>query len=508
MKIKAIILMGLFSATSLLVAAEKSGVKYEIPTPKAQIFTSDWKSLEENYKCPEWFRDAKLGIFIHWGVYSVPAFGNEWYPRYMYVKDSREYNHHREKWGKHTEFGYKDFIPMFKAEKFDADEWVKLFKKAGAKYIIPVAEHHDGFAMYDSKLNPWNSVKMGLKKDIIALLKKAIEKEGLIFGFSFHRAENPWFYGGGMGFPSDVKNTDISLYGDRLPVRETYADDWGERFYPNLIEVVEKYKPSLVWFDWTVNHVMIKPAMDKFFAHYYNRGLDWGKGVVVNTKHGFSKKMHVWDMERGKAGELQYYPWQTDTSIGKLSWSHIEGEENKDAGQIVRDLVDIVSKNGNLLLNVGPKADGTITEEQKAVLLNLGNWLKINGEGIYATRPWKIYGEGETKTPQGAFTDNQLIPYKYDDLRFTAKGSDLYVFALAWSDNGEVIVKSLTKENIGNAKLLNVKMLGSKEKIKFEQTSDGLKLFFPKNKPCDYAYAFKLSFDKPAGEHLKSTAVK
>lgn len=500
MKLNLIVLLGVVLTTTISSALGNAN--------HSDVFTDDWENMEKHYKFPDWFRDAKFGIFIHWGVYSVPAFSNEWYPRTMYIKDSPEYKHHIKTWGEHTKFGYKDFIPMFKAEKFDPDEWVALFEMAGAKYIVPVAEHHDGFAMYNSALNPWNSVKMGPEKDIIAMLKKSVEKRGLKFGVSFHRAENAWFFGGGMAFPSDVRDTDISLYGKRFEKEQTYTDEWGQDFLEHTLELVDKYQPSLIWFDWTVNNKVLMPYFNKFLAYYYNRALEWNKEVVVNTKYGYPNNIQVWDMERGKAGDLMYYPWQTDTSIGKKSWAYIEGEENKSASQIIRDLADIVSKNGNLLLNVGPKADGTITGEQKSVLLKIGKWLNVNGEAIYSTRPWKIYGEGSTETPKGAFSDNKEIEYSAQDLRFTTNGNNFYVIALNWSDSGKIVVRSLSKSNIGDSKLLKVEMLGSGESIKWRELDDGLELYFPKDRPCDSAYVFKLSFDKLPGGHLESKAVR
>ncbi|GHU70537.1 alpha-L-fucosidase [Bacteroidia bacterium] len=470
-----------------------------------EVFQSDWDNLAENYQFPEWFCDAKFGIFIHWGVYAVPAFGNEWYPRNMYRKDSPEYKHHLETYGEHTKFGYKDFIPMFKAEKFDAAEWAALFKASGAKYIVPVAEHHDGFSMYDSDLNEWNSVKMGPKKDIIGLLKAALEKEDLVFGLSTHRAENAWFYNGGMDFPSDVQDTTITLYGGRLKPDNTQTDAVAREWLTRTYELINKYQPKLIWFDWTVNNATLMPYFNKFMAYYYNNALDWNEQVVVNTKQGYPTNVQVWDMERGKSDKMMKFPWQTDTSAGKKSWSYIDGEENKTPGQIVHDLVDIVSKNGNLLLNIGPRADGTITEEQTNILLSIGQWLKINGEAIYGTRPWKKFGEGDTRSTAGTFTDNEAIPYTAKDIRFTTKGNDFYAIVLNWDDKG-TIIQSLDKKAIADAKILNVQLLGSDEKIEWQQTDNGLKLSFPQTKPCDYAYSFKISFDKKVGEQLESEA--
>ncbi|MDR3261746.1 MAG: alpha-L-fucosidase [Tannerella sp.] len=470
-----------------------------------ELFQPDWENIALNYQFPEWFVDAKFGIFIHWGVYAVPAFGNEWYPRNMYRKDSKEYQRHIATCGDHTAFGYKDFIPLFKAEKFDADEWARLFKASGAKYVVPVAEHHDGFAMYDSDLNEWNSVRMGPRKDIVGLLKQALEKEDIVFGLSTHRAENAWFYNGGMEFPSDVQDATIKLYGGRL-ANESYRDDIAKEWLTRTYELIDKYQPKLIWFDWTVNNPVLMPYFNKFMAYYYNNALDWNEQVVVNTKQGYPTNIQVWDVERGKSGKMMKFPWQTDTSVGKKSWCYIDGEENKTPEQIVHDLIDIVSKNGNMLLNIGPKADGTITDEQQAVLLSIGRWLDVNGEAIYGTRCWKKFGEGESESTAGSFSDNTATPYTARDIRFTTKGNDFYAIVLNWDENG-TLIKSLDKNAIADARIQDVRLLGSDEKISWTQTDEGLKLSFPQTKPCDFAYSFKITFDRKVGEHLASEAV-
>jgi alpha-L-fucosidase len=489
-------------------STDKAAINIDsVASPRGtEVFQPDWTNLAENYKFPEWFVDAKFGIFIHWGAYAVPAFGNEWYPRNMYQKDSREYRHHIETWGAHTDFGYKDFIPMFKAEKFNADEWAELFRDAGARYVIPVAEHHDGFSMYDSELNEWNSVRMGPEKDIVGLLKTAVEKNGMVFGLSTHRAENAWFYNGGMTFPSDVQDMTISLYGRRCD-KESYTDDFAREWLAHTYELINKYEPNLIWFDWTVNNPVLMPYFNRFMAYYYNNALDWGENVVVNTKQGYPTNVQVWDVERGKSDRMMQFPWQTDTSVGKKSWAYIDGEENKTPEQIVHDMIDIVSKNGNLLLNIGPRADGTVTDEQKAVLLAIGKWLRVNGDAIYGTRCWKKFGEGDAESTKGSFTDNKATAYTARDIRFTTRGNDFYAIVLNWDADAGVIIRSLNREAVADAKITKVSLLGSDEAIAWEQTGDGLKLSFPGNRPCEYAYAFKISFDRKVGEHLESEAV-
>lgn len=485
-------------------STEKSDYKPDISTYKSpkgtEVFKPDSARIAQNYKIPEWFKDAKFGVFIHWGVYSVPAFGNEWYPRNMYQKDSKVYKHHIETYGDLNEFGYKDFIPMFKAEKFNADEWLSLFKESGIKYIVPVAEHHDGFSMYKSVGNKWNSVNMGPKIDIIGELKKASLKYGLHFGLSSHRAENAWFFNGGVNIPSDVQDPKYSsFYGECLekpgghtldcPDGAGFNEQSIEKWLAHAYELIDLYEPELMWFDWTVGKLPFQSTFYKFMAYYYNNALDWNKEVVINTKFGYGDNIQVFDIERGKSDKIREFPWQTDTSIGKKSWGYIEGEENKTPNHVIDDLVDIVSKNGNLLLNIGPKPDGTITQEQQDVLLKIGSWLKVNGEAIYGTRPWIISTEGTEISTSGAFTDNKESKYTAQDIRFTTREDVLYAIALAWSEK-EITVRSIDE----NLKVNHVSMLGSNEELIWSQTNEGLKVHFPKVKPSEYAHAFKITF--------------
>ena len=381
-------------------------------------FQAEWESLK-GFTVPDWYVDGKFGIFIHWGVYSVPAFGSEWYPRQMYLQGTAEYQHHIETYGPHTKFGYKDFIPQFKAEKFDPADWAGLFKKAGARFVVPVAEHHDGFAMYDCSYSRWCAAKMGPQRDVVGDLAVAVRQAGLVFGLSSHRAEHWWFFNGGRQFPSDVASRRLQgLYGpaclgkttdmgglDSEPVPDAkYLKDWLYR----TCELVDKYQPQLVWFDWWVNHAAFRSVFPKFAAYYYNRGAEWDQGVAINYKLGvYPHDAAVFDIERGMQKGIYPYFWQNDTAISKNSWGYVQNQDYKRAGDLIGDLVDLVSKNGALLLNIGPRPDGTIPEAEQKILLEMGAWLAINGEAIYGTRPWKIYGEGPTQVVEGQFTDTK-----------------------------------------------------------------------------------------------------
>ena len=459
-------------------------------------YQATWESLE-TYTVPEWYLDAKFGIFIHWGVYSVPAFGNEWYPRNMYQQKSDEFKHHVATWGAQSEFGYKDFIPRFKAEKYDPDHWADLFKRAGARFVVPVAEHHDGFAMYDCGYSEWCAAKMGPKRDLIGDLASAVRRHGMIFGLSSHRAEHWWFFDGGMTFDSDVKDPRFAdLYGPAQPEKDNppnqaFLDDWLLR----TCELVDKYKPQLVWFDWWIEQPAFKPYLQKFGAYYYNRGAEWKQGVAVNYKNkAFPDKAAVLDIERGQLAAIRPFFWQTDTSVSKNSWGYVRNQDYKTAGSIVGDLVDIVSKNGALLLNIGPRPAGTIPEPEVKMLLEIGRWLAVNGEAIYATRPWCVYGEGPTRVGGGSFTDTKRSAFTGQDFRFTARGNTLYAIGMAWPEGGEVTVRSLAKASgLAGGDVTGVSLLGHEGKLEWSRTDAGLVVKMPAARPCEHAFALKIT---------------
>ena len=457
-------------------------------------FQPTWESLE-NYTVPEWYLNGKFGIFIHWGLYAVPAFGNEWYPRNMYQQGSKEFEHHVATYGPQAKFGYKDFIPLFTAEKYDAGQWANLFRRAGARFVVPVAEHHDGFAMYDCSLSEWCAAKMGPKRDLIGELAEAVRKQWLVFGLSSHRAEHWWFLDGGMKFDSDVQDPRYAgLYGPAQAANsqpnQEFLDDWLAR----TCELVDKYEPQLVWFDWWIEQPSFKPYLQKFAAYYYNRGAQWGRGVAINFKNkAFPAKAAVYDVERGQLDDINPHFWQTDTAVAKNSWGYIANPDYKTADQIIGDLVDIVSKNGALLLNIGPRPDGTIPEGDEQILLGVGKWLWANGEAIYDTRPWKVYGEGPTQIVAGGFTDTRRQAFTAQDIRFTAKGDALYAILLAWPESGEATIRSLgTSLRLYPRGIGSVQLLGSKEPLKWSRGKTGLRVKLPPEKPCGAAFVLKV----------------
>ena len=458
-------------------------------------FKDTWESLG-NFKVPAWYRDAKFGIFIHWGIYSVPAFANEWYSRCMYIEGDRAFEHHVETYGPQSKFGYKDFIPMFKAEKFSADAWADLFQKAGAKYVVPVAEHHDGFQMYASEISHWNAAEMGPCRNVLGELKEAVEKRGMTLGASTHRVEHWFFMGNGKKFDSDVKEpmergdfywpampepaNHHDLFSEPTPTEE-FLQDWLVR----CCEIVDKYRPKLVYFDWWIQHHAVKPYLKKFAAYYYNRAAEWGVEVAITYKHeAFMFGAAVPDVERGQFAEIKPFFWQTDTAIATNSWCYTEGNYFKPAKGLICDLVDIVSKNGTLLLNVGPKADGSISEQDTAVLTEIGDWMAVNSEAIYGTKVWRKYGEGPTKVKEGQFTDGVEKVFTPEDIRFTVRGENLYCTVLSWPEDGHVVIKSLGHSADANLPefhgiVKDVDVLGCDEKPVWSREKGGLHVTMP-----------------------------
>jgi alpha-L-fucosidase len=467
-------------------AAPKKFAKVEKP------YEPNWESLADFNEEPEWLKDAKFGIYFHWGVYSVPAFDNEWYPRNMHVKREAAYKHHVEKYGHPSVFGYHDFVPMFKAEKFNAKEWIDLFEKAGARFAGPVAEHHDGFSMWDSEITPWNSMDKGPKKDITGELEKEIKARGMKLITTFHHARNlqrnakyPEAKGGawnshypfyeGMAPSSDDPELKY-LYGN-IPEDQWHEEVW----FGKLKEVIDKYQPDIIWFDSWLEQIP-EDYRQKFCAYYLNEAQKLDKEVVIVRKEDdLPLTCSIDDMEKSRMHRIKDQLWMTDETLSTGSWCYTENLEIKPVTDVLHVLIDIVSKNGVLLLNISPKADGTIPQDQQNVLLKMGEWLKSYGESIYETRPWYTSGEGSTKEPEGGFGNHRefaKLKYSNKDIRYTTKGKTIYALVLGAPEAGaDLLLKSFSSEVLSaEFSIKKVSMLGSNDKIDWELTEDGLKL--------------------------------
>lgn len=489
-----------------------------------QNYEANWESLKQ-HETPKWFLDGKFGIYFHWGVYSVPAFGTEWYPRHMYIDNKEGWGaevrpHHLEKYG--ADFDYHEFIPDFTAEHFDAKEWAVLFKASGASWAGPVAEHCDNFSMWKSEINPWNASNMGPKRDIVGELEKAIKNEGLKFTATFHHSWNWAWYDTWSG-NIDVSTPELrQFYGEEIipgtfdkmssgamgmgaekgTIEPKYrpSQKFLSTWRTKIDEVVNAYEPDMLWFD---SRLFIIPEQNRMdmVASYYNKSLEWDKPVVMHYKHqDLAEGAGVIDIERGRMDKKTDYPWLTDDSWDWSGWNYKENHEFKTTNQILDGFVDIVSKNGCLLLNIGPKADGTIPEEVKTGLLQLGDWLKVHGESIYKTRPFITYGEGNTKLKKshwGGVMDKG-ITYSPKDFRFTTNGNALYILQLGIPVKGQKFkLKTFSRKGAASAiEIASLELIGSTEKIKWHQNKKGLHIMAPSVNPNDLVLVYKAIIKK------------
>ncbi|MGA2583729.1 MAG: alpha-L-fucosidase [Tepidisphaeraceae bacterium] len=479
-------------------------------------FQATWDSISANYKDPDWFRDGKFGIMMHWGIYSVPAHASEWYVRYMYGGNAGVMQWHTEHFGPPTKFGYKDFLPMYTAAKWDPDAWAALFKKAGAKYVLAPGEHHDGFSNWDSAINPYNAVNYGPHRDLDGDLIKALEKAGLKTGISDHSAFHFVFIPALAGSDEyDPKWAAFYSVADRSrTARIKFMHDWVAK----RVETIDKYRPDILWFDMSTDHSW-DPLKTWVAAYYYNRANQWGKQVAISAKGAAWVSGQIMDYEReGRAPmELTDWVWQPDDPITD-KFGYVTEQKPYPADQFVWKIVENVSKNGNLLLNISPKADGTIPQEQQDVLLAIGKWLHVNGEAIYSSRPWIKYGEGPTadaaaetmvkaraagfagrtngQNMGGTLVSGGGLPrhgYTPQDIRFTTHGDTLYAIVMSWPADGQALITSLATDKPIDGKVEKVEMLGHSGDLQFTQDAQGLKVTFPAEKPCDYAYVLKIS---------------
>ncbi len=476
------------------------------------------------YEIPDWFKDAKFGIWAHWGPQSAIEAG-DWYARNMYMQGHKQYKYHVEKYGHPSKFGYKDTIPAWKAEKFDADYLLGLYKKAGAKYFMSMGVHHDNFDLWNSKHNKWNSVNLGPKKDIVGMFKKAADKHGLKFGISDHLwISYKWFStskgadkdGPFAGIPydgADPKN--FSLYGNceqvfnkRLDWNENWIPEaWKKHWYDRMMDLVNKYDPDLLYCD---GHLPFEEQGLALLAHLYNKNATKNGGktqAVYNSKRPEDTDgetgICVYDVERGVVDGIWPRPWQTDTCIGDWHYNKDRVGKYKSAKTVVDLLIDIVSRNGNLMLNIPLPASGMPDSEELKVLDGITQWMMVNSEGIYATRPWKIFGAGPqseiTKGDKGAVFDNLQFneknrkEFSSEDVRFTTKDKTLYTFFMGWPIASQIVIKPLATNSAQKTGTIeNVELLGV-GKVAFIRDEEGLKVTLPVQKPCDYAYCLKIN---------------
>lgn len=459
-------------------------------------FDGTWESLRA-YEAPLWYRDAKFGIFIHWGIPSVPAQG-EWYSRTMYLEADRAFEHHRATYGPHDRFGYKDFIPSFTMDRFDPAEWAEVFRRAGAQFVVPVAEHHDGFAMYDTARSRWSAAQMGPRRDVFGELMTAVDDAWMVRGASSHRAEHWFFMNGGMRFDSDVRDARFSdFYGpaqrEETAPNEQFLEDWLLR----TVEIIDRYRPQVLWFDWWLEQPAFEPYLRLLAAYYYNRAAEWGRGVVINYKWtAFAEGSAVYDIERGAMPGIRPDVWQNDSSVGKTSWGWIEDHDYKSLDDLVGELVDVVAKNGNLLLNIGPKADGTIAPAERELLEGIGDWLTVNGEAIFGSRPWLIPGEGPTEVVAGSMIDDAFAPYTSEDVRFTTRtdvtGDYVYATVLRWPEDGVARIRSWGRSSgLLGRRIAELTVLGHGP-AEWSQDADALRVTLPETPPSAVGVVVKL----------------
>ena len=536
----ALLSLNAFAADPIPVNLTPSVVVAAVNEPITEgKFEPTWKSLEQ-YQTPDWFRDAKFGIWAHWGPQCQPEAG-DWYARHMYLDGQWQNKFHNERYGSPSKFGFKDVIHSWKAEKWDPERLVDLYKRTGAKYFFAMANHHDNLDMWDSRHQPWNSVRVGPKKDIVGGWAKAARKQGLPFGLSVHAAHAWSWYEpaqgadkAGVAYDGKLTKADgKGTWWEGLDPQDLYAQNhkpspdfmnaevihsrwnWGngvtppdaaycQNFYDRTADLINQHQPDLIYFDdtalplWPVSDAGLKVA-----AHFYNSNLKRSAGksngvIFGKILNDDQLKCMTWDIERGVPNKTLPHPWQTDTCIGGWHYDRrvYDRSQYKNAKTVIHMLADIVSKNGNLLLNVPVRGDGSIDEKEEKVLEDIAAWMKVNGEGIFATRPWKIYGEGPstTATPPRAYGPPGPA-YSAEDIRFTQKGDSLYAFVGAWPESRIAKIRSLAANSpqVAGARVTNIALLGYGGKLTWTQDAQSLSVNLPGTAPSEEAVTLKIN---------------
>jgi alpha-L-fucosidase len=494
-----------------VVEAVVAAIPSKIP---AGLVKPNWNSLKRNYKVPRWYAQAKFGLSLHWGLYSVPAYHNEWYEKHMY---GMYIQWHREHFGPQDNFGYKDFIPMFTAEKFDPKAWAELFKKSGAKWVAPTVQHHDNFALWDSRVTPFNAMQMGPKRDLMGELARAVRAEGLKFGVCNHGIENFQFINPPADLAADLKAKQADLYDPKWADFYNVADrsdeackkflvNWAER----NVELIDKFRPDVLWFDNGVDIRYMDPLKLWIAAYYYNRAAEWDKQVSIVTKKAAYAPSGTNTQEIGSIIDFEKIGprspsgirtgvWEVHEPIGS-TWGYTSDMRVSGAVSIIARLADTVSKNGNLFLNLSPKADGTIPQEQQNTLLEVGQWLQVNGDAIYGTHNWIKFGEGVPPARGGASGTSAPEAPRGPNIRFTVKGDNLYAIILGDWPGKQAVIASLATGKAPQGKIKSVTLLGHKYALKFlgskplrfTQDAEGLKVKLPATAPCKYAYTLRI----------------
>ena len=514
------------AALAISCQSEKQNVQPSKPV-LSEKFQPDWQSLAQ-YQTPQWFRDAKFGIWAHWSAQCVPEQG-DWYARKMYIPTEADYRYHLEHYGHPSQFGFKDIDHLWHAEHWDPDKLIKLYKRAGAKYFVALANHHDNFDCFDSTYQPWNSLNIGPHKDIVGIWAEAARQNGLRFGVSVHCARAwTWFEpaqgadaGGPMkGVPYDGKLTKAQgkgkwwdgydpqdLYAQNHPIGAPPDQAYIDKFYNRTKDLINKYRPDLIYFD---DRVM--PLADysdvglRLTAYYYNQSMQWHQGnleAVLNTKHLNQQQQQcvVMDRERARSQDIDPLPYQTDMCIGQ--WHYHRGIHYRTAPMIIQYLVDVVSKNGNLLLSIPVRPDGTLDDDELKFVAELTQWMDINGECIFGTRPFAVLGEG----PALALPATRGMERKWDlmgprDIRFTTKGDVLYAIAMGWPTDGKLTIKTLAAGSpVYRREIAGITLLGSAAKLIWRRDQNGLTIDLPPEKPCDYALAFRITPQFAKSDH-------